>query len=103
MTWWGWIAVACVAAYLTKFVGHLLPHRTLEGVRTRSVMTGMTVALLASLIAVNTATTGTAVVADARIIALLVAVVALLARAPFLLVVVLAAAACAGARLLGMA
>ncbi|MGJ6981180.1 AzlD domain-containing protein [Aestuariimicrobium soli] len=102
MTWWGWILLACLVAYLTKFVGHLVPHQTLEGPRTTSVMTGMTVGLLASLIALNTATSGTSLVLDARLVALAVGVVALLLRAPFLVVVVLATAACAGARLLGL-
>ena len=102
MTWWGWILAASLAAFATKLAGHLVPQRALEGRRTTSVMTGMTVGLLASLIALNAATTGDQVVADARLVALGVAMVALVARAPFLVVVVLAAAACAVARLLGM-
>lgn len=102
MTWWGWILVASGVAFATKLAGHLVPQRALSGPRTTSVMTGMTVGLLASLIALNAATSGTHVVADARLVALVVAMVALLARAPFLAVVVLAAAACAVARLLGM-
>ena len=62
------------------------------------------VALLAALVAVQTfTTTGGTFVVDARAGALAVALVALALRAPFLLVVVLAAATAAGLRALGWA
>jgi hypothetical protein len=58
------------------------------------------VALLAALVAVQVVADGQALVVDARLVGLGVAVVALLFRAPFLVVVLLAAAAAALVRLL---
>ncbi|MDO5678602.1 MAG: AzlD domain-containing protein, partial [Propionibacteriaceae bacterium] len=60
-----------------------------------------TVGLLASLVAVNTFVSGQALAFDARVAALLAAAVALWFRAPFLVVVIVGAAAAALARLAG--
>lgn len=101
MSAWAWILLACALAYATKLVGYLLPQAWLEQPRVQRTASGMTVGLLASLVAVNTVVSGTELVFDARIAALVAAVIALLLRAPFLVVVLVGALATAGARALG--
>ncbi len=101
-----WLAVlgACVAAYLLKLSGYLVPHQVLERPWVARVSTLLPVALLSSLVvsqAFFATGGGGAVVLDARAAAVGVAVVALLLRAPFLLVVLLAALTAAGIRALG--
>ena len=100
-----WVAVLAgsLGCYAEKVLGYFLPARVLEDDRVRRVFGLLPVALLAALVAVQTFTTGQQLVLDARAAGLAVAVVALLLRAPFL-VVVLAAAVTAGAlRSLGWA
>jgi hypothetical protein len=58
-------------------------------------------ALLAALVVLETFSTGSRLVLDARAAALMVAIVALALRAPFIVVVVLAAFTAAVLRLLG--
>lgn len=99
---WLWVLLACLACFLTKLVGFLVPRRFLDDHRTSVTMAGMTVGVLAGLVALSTFVVERRLVIDARLAALLVAVVALRLRAPFLLVVVLGAAAAAGVRLLGI-
>ena len=98
---WRWLLLACVAAFAIKLVGYLLPARWLEGRRMLRVTGAVTVGLLASLVAVNTFADGQGVAMDARIGALVAAVIALLCRVPFLGVVVIGAAAAALLRLAG--
>ena len=101
MSTWAWILLACALAYATKLVGYLLPQAWLEQPRVQRTASGMTVGLLASLVAVNTVVSGTELVFDARIAALVAAVIALLLRAPFLVVVLVGALTTAGARARG--
>ena len=103
MSLWIWILAACAIAYATKLVGYLLPERWLETPWVSPLSHGVTVGLLASLVATNAFLTGTSVSLDARLVALLAAGVALVLRAPFLAVVVVGAAAAALARLAGLA
>ena len=100
MTLWAWIVVGCVAAWAIKFAGYLVPVRWLESPRMSRVAGCLTIGLLASLTAMNTVSAGQGLVFDARIGALLAAAVALMLRVPFLLVVILGAAAAAVLRLL---
>ncbi len=100
-----WIAVlgACLLAFLTKLAGHLVPAARLEGRRMRRVTALLPVALLSSLVVVQTLqASGGGFVADARIAAVAVAVIALLLRAPFIVVVVVAAGVAAGLRAFGL-
>lgn len=101
MTLWFWIIVASVVAFFTKLLGYLVPRRWLKNPRILRVAATMTIGLLAALVASNTFASGQHLVADARIGALLAAVIALLLRAPFLVVVLVGALAAAGLRLLG--
>ena len=100
---WGWVLVASLACCATKLAGLLVPRRLLDDERTVLTMAGMTVGVLAGLIGVSTFATGSTVTVDARVASLVFAVVALRLRAPFLLVVVLGAAAAALVRLAGVA
>ena len=99
---WLWIVVAGVVGYLTKLAGHLVPERWFDDPRVTRVAASVTVGLLASLTVVNTIVTGQHLAPDARLGALGAAAVALLLRAPFLVVVIVGAAAAAGLRLLGV-
>lgn len=92
---WGWIALACALAFVTKFLGYSLPQRWLHSPRMTQVAACLTVALLASLTVMNTLAGGTRLVFDARLAALAVAAAALWLRLPFLLVVILGALAAA--------
>lgn len=101
MNLWIWILLACVVSYLTKLAGYLVPARLMENPRMTRIAGTLTIGLLASLTAVNTFSSGQALVLDARVAALLAAGVALWLRAPFLVVVLVGAGAAAVARLLG--
>jgi branched-subunit amino acid transport protein len=96
---WPTILLAAAACYLIKLVGLSIPERLLSGARTRRVAALLPVALLAALIATQTFSHGSALTLDARAAGLAVAVVAVLLRAPFLLVVASAAASAALLRL----
>lgn len=101
MTLWLWIIIASVVAFFTKLLGYLIPRRLLKDPRIVRIAGTLTIGLLAALTAANTFASGQHLTADARIGALLAAVIALLFRAPFLVVVVAGALAAAGLRLLG--
>lgn len=102
MTLWFWILVACVVGFLTKLLGYLVPRKWLTNPRVARVAGTLTIGLLASLTVANTVATGAQLALDARLGALVAAVVALWLRAPFLVVVIVGAAAAAGLRLLGL-
>lgn len=103
MTATGWVAVlaACGLTFATKLAGYLLPARWLENRRMARTAALVTVALLAALVAVQAFAEGHRVTVDARAAGLAVAVAALLARAPFVVVVLLAGGVAAGLRALG--
>lgn len=98
-----WIAVlgASLASVVQKWLGYQVPPGVLEQPRLQRITTLLPVALLGALVAVQTAGAGTALVVDARIAAVGVAAVLLWLRAPFLFVVVAAAACGAALRALG--
>lgn len=99
---WIWILVACVAAYATKIIGYLVPAAWLQHRLVTQISGVLTVALLAALVAMNTVSGDDGLTFDARIGALLAAAVALILRAPFIVVVIVGAGAAAGLRLLGV-
>ena len=100
-----WLALVAASAvcFGIKLAGELVPAHWLAQPRVSRTAALVTVALLSALTAVQAATDGRTIVIDARLPALAVAAVALLLRAPFIVVVVLAAAVAAGLRALGMA
>ncbi|MEE9098518.1 AzlD domain-containing protein [Pseudarthrobacter phenanthrenivorans] len=101
MSLWIWLLTACVLAYAWKLVGYFVPARFLEDPRTSRVAGTMTIGLLASLTVVNAVVSGHALAADARLGALAAAAIALVLRAPFLMVVIAGAGTAALLRLMG--
>ncbi len=96
---WTAIVLAGIGCYLLKLAGLSLPQRVLAHPTVERVADLIPVALLAALVAVQVFSTGTSLTVDARVLGLGFAVVALLLRAPFLVVVVGAAVVAALARL----
>ena len=101
MSLWAWLLLACLFGYAWKLVGYLLPASLLQNPRMSRIAGTMTIGLLASLTIVNTLASGQALVLDARLGALAAAAVALLLRAPFLVVVLAGAGVAALLRLAG--
>jgi branched-subunit amino acid transport protein len=100
-----WIAVLATAAgcYAFKLAGLTVPQRVLASPRIRRFAELVPVALLAALSVVQTVASGQAFDLDpARLAGLGAAVVALLLRAPFLLVIVAAAGTAAALRAAGI-
>lgn len=97
-----WAAVLASAAgcYLLKLAGLFVPERWLAQPIVARISALLPVALLAALATVQTMSVGARLVVDARLAGLAVAVVALMLRAPFLVVVGAAAATAALVRLL---
>jgi branched-subunit amino acid transport protein len=100
-----WIAVLVTAAgcYGLKLAGLTVPQRLLASPRVRRFAELVPVALLAALSAVQSATTGHAIDLDpARLAGLGAALVTLVLRAPFLVVIVVAAGTAAALRAAGV-
>ena len=96
---WTAILVASVGCYLLKLAGLSLPERVLNHPTVERVADLIPVALLAALVAVQVFSDGPALALDARVLGLGFALVALLLRMPFLVVVVGASVVAALARL----
>ncbi len=97
---WAGVLAASAACYGLKLAGVSLPRRWLSNPRVQRTVPLIPIALLASLVATQTFSTGRHLVLDVRAAALLVALIAVLLRAPFLVVVAVAAATAALLRLL---
>jgi branched-subunit amino acid transport protein len=97
-----WIAVlaAAVGVYLLKLIGMSVPPSVLQRPVVARIADLLPVALLAALIGVQAFSSGQHLALDARAAGLAAAAVALVFRAPFIVVVVLAAATAAVVRLL---
>ncbi|HWD61925.1 MAG TPA: AzlD domain-containing protein [Humibacter sp.] len=102
MTTWLYILAAAAVAYLTKLLGYLVPAKLLKNKRMTRVAGALTIGLLASLTVLNTFASGQQLVFDSRIGSLVAALIALLLKAPFLLVVIVGAVAAALLRLAGL-
>ncbi len=89
-----WLAIlgAGVGCYLLKLAGLSLPPRVLQHPLVERVADLIPVALLSALVAVQVFADGSRLTIDARAAGLAAAVIALLLRAPFLVVVFVAAA-----------
>jgi branched chain amino acid efflux pump len=97
---WAGVLAASVACYGLKLAGLSLPQRWLTDPRVQKIAPLIPIALLGALVATQTFSTGRHLVLDVRVAALAVAIVAVLLRAPFLVVVAAAAATAALLRLL---
>lgn len=100
MTLWTIIIIAAVGCLALKLSGYLVPPSFMEKPRPSRVANLLTVALLAALVATQTFASGSEVVLDARVPALLVAAGLFALRVPFILVIIAAAATAALLRLL---
>ncbi|MCG8655727.1 AzlD domain-containing protein [Yimella sp. NH-Cas1] len=102
MSLWAIVLVAGALSLVTKLLGYLVPHDWLGGPLISRIMKYLPIALLAALVAVQAfgGPQGSTIV-DARAAGLLVAILALCLRAPFLLVIVLAGATAAILRAIG--
>jgi hypothetical protein len=98
MSGWGTVLVASAIAFALKLAGYLVPAELLERPRVARVSSLLPPCLLAALVVVQTFTTGEHLVVDARVAGLAAAFVALLLRAPFIVVVIVAAVTAAGLR-----
>ncbi|MDT9685772.1 AzlD domain-containing protein [Streptomyces sp. TRM76323] len=98
-----WVAIGLTTAgcYLLKLGGLLVPADTLERPLVRRLAALLPVALLAALTAQQTFSADGALVVDARGAGLAAAALALVLRAPFLVVVAVAVVVTAGVRALG--
>ena len=96
---WTAILLAAAGCYLLKLGGLSVPPRILERPLVERVADLIPVALLSALVAVQVFSQGHSLVLDARAVGLGVAVVLLLLRAPFLVVVFGAAIVAALVRL----
>lgn len=97
---WVGVLVACAACYGLKLAGVSLPQRWLQDSRIQRTVPLIPVALLAALVATQTFATGRHLVLDVRVAAMVVALGAVLVRAPFLVVVIVAAVTAALGRLI---
>jgi len=101
LSWW--ILAACLTAYAIKICGYFVPRKVLDSPTMSHVAATLTIALLASLVTVNAFTSGQELVIDARIGALAAAVIALVFKAPYLVVVIAGALAAVLLRATGLA
>jgi hypothetical protein len=92
---WPALLVASLASFVTKWAGHLLPESLLERPLVSRAAALLPIGLLAALLAIQTFWSPTGFVIDARAAGVAVAAVALMLRAPFLVVVISAAATAA--------
>ena len=99
MSMWAAVLLTAAGCFALKALGWAVPSRVLENDRVHRVAVLLPVALLAGLVVVQAFSTGRSLHLDARAAGLAVAIVAVLLRAPFLVVVVLAAATAALLRL----
>jgi branched-subunit amino acid transport protein AzlD len=101
LTIWIAIGVTAVGCYLVKLVGLLVPEGVLERPLVQRLSALLPVALLAALTAQQTFSVNGSLVVDARGAGLAAAGLALVLRAPFLVVVGAAVLVTAGVRALG--
>ena len=89
-----WLAVigTSALAFILKFLGHSVPKRWLSKPRILKINSLIPIALLSALVAVQTFTKDSMLIADQRLAGIGVAVLALILRAPFPVVVLSAAA-----------
>jgi hypothetical protein len=89
-----WLAVigTSALAFILKYLGHSVPKHWLANPRILKINTLIPIALLSALVAVQTFTKEARLVADQRMAGVAVAIVALILRAPFPVVVLSAAA-----------
>ena len=96
---WIAIVVTAVGCYALKLTGLCVPDKVLDRAFVRRLAELIPVALLAAIVAVGAVTTRQSLALDARLAGVGAGVVALLCKAPFIVVVIVAAATTALLRL----
>ncbi len=91
-TLWAVVLAGSLGCYLLKLAGLSVPASVVERPWVTRVVEFVPAALLAALVAVQAATSGSQLVVDGRLAGLTVAALALALRAPFVVVLVLAGA-----------
>ncbi|WP_182906623.1 AzlD domain-containing protein [Microbispora sp. H13382] len=97
---WAAIVVTAAGCYAVKLLGLSVPAAMLERPLVRRLAALVPIAALAALIALQTFADGGTLVVDARAAGLAAAAVALLLRAPFLVIVAVAVVVTAAVRAL---
>ena len=97
---WAAVLAGSVGCYALKLAGVSVPQRVLDDARVQRIGVLLPVALLSALVATQTFATGHDLTVDARAAGLAVAAAAVLARAPFLVVIIAATTATALVRAL---
>ena len=99
-----WVAViaSLVIAFALKFSGNVVPARYLEQPKIKSITSLVPIVMLAALVIVQTFATGQQLDFDARIAGLIFAIILLLFKAPFIVVVIGAAAIASLLRYFGL-
>jgi hypothetical protein len=90
-TFWIGVIGTSVIAYALKFAGHSVPEKFLTHPLIKRINLLIPIALLSALVAVQSVTTKSAIVLDHRLVGLGAAIVALIFKAPFPIVVLSAA------------
>ncbi len=101
MTGWPTVLAASAIAYALKLAGYLVPVGWLTGERIARVTTLLPVCLLSALVVTQAFTNGDHLTLDARVVGLAAAAIALTLRAPFIIVVIVAAGSAAALRAAG--
>lgn len=102
MSLWTTIIWASLAVMALKLVGYLVPSSWGDNPAVQRISSIVTVALLASLVIIQTFASDGGVTVDARLVSVILAGVLLFLRAPFIVVVVVAAACAAVLRFSGV-
>ena len=88
--WIGVIGTSAIA-FLLKFIGHSVPEKYLTNPRMLRINTLIPIVLLSALVAVQTIADKSKLVIDQRLAGVTVALIALLMKAPYFVVVISAA------------
>jgi hypothetical protein len=88
-----WVATigTSVIAFLLKYSGHSVPERWLSHPKVQKINALIPIALLSALVAVQSFSEKSQLMIDQRLVGLVVAIIALLFKAPFPIVVLSAA------------
>ncbi|ASY27527.1 branched-chain amino acid transporter AzlD [Candidatus Planktophila limnetica] len=90
-TLWLGVIGTSVIAYALKFSGHSVPEKFLSHPLIKRINLLIPIALLSALVAVQSVTIKSAIVIDHRLVGLAAAIIALIFKAPFPVVVLSAA------------
>jgi len=89
---WGSLLITSALVFIIRFAGYLVPEKYLTNPTALRINTLIPIALLSALVAVQSFTDKASIIIDQRMAGLGVAVIALLLKAPFPVVVISAAA-----------